>query len=167
MCFLFLFVFFIDMIEAKDRRKGPREKMIKEFQIQDTEQVMEIWFEGNVGAHDFVPREYWASQYRMVQQQLLQADIYVYERDGRIRGFAGMMGDYLAGIFVEGNYRSMGIGKSLLNYIKEIYPMFSLKVYQKNQRAVDFYLREGLRIVSEGMDEDTAEAEYTMIWKKR
>lgn len=140
--------------------------MIRKFKVQDTELVMQIWLEGNVEAHDFVPREYWASQYHLVQQQLLQADIYVYEQDEKIRGFAGMMGDYLAGIFVDGRYRSMGIGKSLLEYIKEIYPMFSLKVYQKNRRAVDFYQREGLLIISKGVDEDTAETEYTMAWNK-
>lgn len=141
--------------------------MIRKFKAQDAKVVMQIWLEGNVEAHDFVPREYWASQYHLVRQQLLQADIYVYEQEKEIQGFAGMVGDYLAGIFVDGKYRSMGIGKSLLEYIKKIHPMFSLRVYQKNERAVDFYLREGLLVVSEGVDEDTAETEYTMQWNKK
>ena len=42
----------------------------------------------------------------------------------------------LAGIFVDSDVRSMGIGKKLLDYIKSIYPAFSLHVYQKNERAV-------------------------------
>ncbi len=141
--------------------------MIRKFKAQDAKVVMQIWLEGNVEAHDFVPREYWASQYHLVRQQLLQADIYVYEQEKEIQGFAGMVGDYLAGIFVDGKYRCMGIGKSLLEYIKKIHPMFSLRVYQKNERAVDFYLREGLLVVSEGVDEDTAETEYTMQWNKK
>ena len=141
--------------------------MIRTFTVQDAETVMKIWLEGNAEAHDFVPRKYWVSQYRLVQQQLLQADIYVYEQDKNIWGFAGMMGDYLAGIFVDGNHRSMGIGKSLLDYLKEMYPMFSLKVYQKNRRAVKFYLREELMIVSKGADADTAETEYTMAWNRK
>lgn len=141
--------------------------MIRKFKAQDAKVVMQIWLKGNVEAHDFVPREYWASQYHLVRQQLLQADIYVYEQEKEIQGFAGMVGDYLAGIFVDGKYRSMGIGKSLLEHIKKIHPMFSLRVYQKNERAVDFYLREGLLVVSEGVDEDTAETEYTMQWNKK
>lgn len=140
--------------------------MIRKFEMKDTKRVMQIWLEANLEAHDFVSGDYWCSQYQTVQEQLSAADIYVYEQDNEIQGFVGMTDDYLAGIFVDKKYRSMGIGKGLLDYVKKIYPAFSLNVYQKNQRAVDFYLRENLTIVSTGVDEDTAEADYTVVWKK-
>ncbi len=140
--------------------------MIRKFEMKDTKRVMQIWLEANLEAHDFVSGDYWCSQYQTVQEQLSAADIYVYEQDNEIQGFLGMMDNYLAGIFVDKKYRSMGIGKGLLDYVKKIYPAFSLNVYQKNQRAVDFYLRENLTIVSTGVDEDTAEADYTVVWKK-
>lgn len=139
--------------------------MIRKFETKDTERVMQIWLEANIETHDFVPSDYWLSQYPSVQEQLLQADIYVYEQDEKIQGFVGMMDNYLAGIFVDKKCRSMGIGKSLLECIKKSYATFSLNVYQKNRRAADFYLREGLSIVSKGIDEDTAEMDYTMAWK--
>lgn len=141
--------------------------MIRKFETKDTGRVMKIWLESNREAHDFVPGDYWLSQYPSVQKQLLEADIYVYEKDKELQGFVGMVDDYLAGIFVDKKYRSMGIGKSLLEHIKKIHPTFSLNVYKKNQRAVDFYLREGLCVVSEGMDKDTAEEDYTMAWKQK
>lgn len=140
--------------------------MIRKFEPKDTKRVMQLWLDSNTEAHDFIPNGYWLSQYQSVQEQLLQADIYVYEQDGEIWGFVGMTGDYLAGIFVDKRCRSTGIGKSLLACIKKNYPSFSLHVYQKNRRATDFYLREGLSIVSEGTDADTTEADYTMVWKK-
>lgn len=140
--------------------------MIRKFEMKDTKRVMQIWLEANLEAHDFVSGDYWCSQYQTVQEQLSAADIYVYEQDNEIQGFLGMMDNYLAGIFVDKKYRSMGIGKGLLDYVKKIHPAFSLNVYQKNQRAVDFYLRENLTIVSTGVDEDTAEADYTVVWKK-
>lgn len=136
--------------------------MIRKFETKDTERVMQIWLEANIEAHDFVPSDYWLSQYQSVQKQILQADIYVYEQDNKIQGFVGMTDNYLAGIFVDKNFRSMGIGKGLLELVKKNYPEFSLNVYQKNQRAVEFYLREGLSIVSKGIDEDTGEIDYTM-----
>ncbi len=141
--------------------------MIRKFEMKDTERVMQIWLEVNIETHDFVPSDYWLAQYQSVQEQLLQADIYVYEQDNGIQGFAGMMDDYLAGIFVDKKFRSMGIGKKLLECIKKNYPAFSLNVYQKNQRAVDFYLREDLSVVSKGIDEDTEETDYTMAWKQK
>lgn len=140
--------------------------MIRKFETQDTERVMQIWLKVNTEAHCFVPSNYWLSQYQSVQKQLLQADIYVYERDNEIQGFAGMTADYLAGIFVDKKYRSMGIGKRLLECIKKNYPAFSLNVYQKNRRAVNFYLREGLSIVSKEIDRDTGETDYTMTWNE-
>lgn len=138
--------------------------MVRKFEAEDTERVMQIWLEANMEAHGFVPSSYWTSQYEPVQEQLLRADIYVYEQDQEIQGFAGMTEDHLAGIFVDKKYRSMGIGKGLLDRVKENYPAFTLNVYQKNRRAVDFYLREGLSVVSKGMDEATGETDYTMAW---
>lgn len=136
--------------------------MVRKFEIKDTNRVMQIWLEANIETHDFVPSDYWRSRYQPVREQLLQADIYVYEEGNEIQGFAGMTGDYLAGIFVDKKYRSMGIGKCLLACIKKNYPVFSLHVYQKNRRAADFYLREGLSVVSKGVDADTAEPDYFM-----
>lgn len=141
--------------------------MIRKFEKKDTERVMQIWLEVNIETHDFVPSKYWLSQYQSVQKQILQADIYVYEQDKEIQGFVGMMDDYLAGIFVDKKCRSMGIGKSLLECVKKNYPAFSLNVYQKNCRAVNFYLREGLSIVSKEIDEDTGETDYTMAWNQK
>lgn len=141
--------------------------MIRKFETKDTERVMQIWLEANIETHDFVSGDYWPAQYQPVREQILQAEIYVYEQDEKIQGFAGMMDDYLAGIFVDKKCRSIGIGKGLLECVKKNYPAFSLNVYQKNQRAVDFYLREGLSIVSKGIDEDTAEMDYTMAWNQK
>ena len=140
--------------------------MIRKFEMKDTKRVMQIWLDVNMDAHNFVQDDYWLSNYQSVQKQLLQADIFVYEQDEEIQGFVGMTDDYLAGIFVDKKCRSMGIGQELLECVKQKYPVFSLNVYQKNRRAVDFYLREGLSIISKGIDEDTSEADYTMVWNK-
>lgn len=90
--------------------------MIGKFLPGDTEQVMQIWLNGNIEAHNFVPRAYWESNASAVREQLLQAELYVYKIDGKIQGFVGMQGNYLAGIFVDKDVRSMGIGKKLESF---------------------------------------------------
>lgn len=140
--------------------------MIREFQTSDTEQVMQLWLAGNEDAHPFISKEYWRSHFAEVQEALLQAEVVVYETDGKIQGFIGMVSDYIAGIFVDKSCRSCGIGRQLLLYEKQKQDTLSLGVYQKNTRAAAFYLREGFSIQSEAVDEDTGESEYTMIWKK-
>lgn len=129
--------------------------MIREFQMSDTKQVMKLWLSGNIDAHSFVPEEYWRSHFDEVQEALLQAKVFVCDIDGNIKGFIGLMNEYIAGIFVDENCRSTGIGRQLLTYVKEKYDTLSLNVYQQNSRAVAFYQREGFLIQSEGVDEDT------------
>lgn len=138
--------------------------MIRKMKTCDIGPVMQIWLSSNIEAHSFVPRTYWQTNAPMVQKQLLQAEVYVYETKGTIQGFVGLQGDYLAGIFVEKQFRSDRIGKQLLDHVKGSHPALSLNVYQKNQRAVAFYQREGFSVISEGTDAETGEAEYTMYW---
>ena len=94
--------------------------MIREFQISDTQLVMQLWLAGNEDAHSFVAKE----------------------------------------------YRSQGIGRQLLEYVKQLHSTLSLNVYQKNERALRFYRENGFTIVSKQNDEHTGEIEFTMIWNK-
>ena len=55
--------------------------------------------------------------------------------------------------------QSCGIGKLLLDYIKDKKERLELNVYQKNARAISFYQREGFIIQCEGLDEATGEKE--------
>ncbi len=61
--------------------------------------------------------------------------------------------------------QSKGIGKQLLDYVKEQNSTLTLHVYQKNIRAVSFYQREQFSVQSEGIDADTNENEFTMVWR--
>ena len=57
--------------------------------------------------------------------------------------------------------------KTLLKALKDRKTRLSLNVYQKNTRAICFYQREGFKILCEGLDEDTGEKDYKMIWKRK
>ena len=94
-----------------------------------------------------------------------QSEVYVYEDDKMIQGFIGVSDEYIEGIFVSDEMQSRGIGKMLLDYIKDKKDRLQLKVYQKNVRAMSFYQREGFTIQSESMDEFTREKEYVMNWE--
>ena len=73
----------------------------------------------------------------------------------------------IEGIFVSYEMQSCGIGKLLLDYIKDKKVSLRLNVYQKNARAISFYQREGFIIQCEDLDEATGEKEYTMLWKRK
>ncbi len=139
--------------------------MIRKLQKVDINRVADIWLKTNLKAHFFIPEQYWISNYEFVKEMLPQAEVYVYEDDKMIQGFIGVSDEYIEGIFVSDEMQSRGIGKMLLDYIKDKKDRLQLKVYQKNVRAMSFYQREGFTIQSEGMDEFTGEKEYVMNWE--
>ena len=96
-----------------------------------------------------------------------QAEVYVYENGKNIQGFIGLSGEYIEGIFVSGEAQSQGIGKLLLNFVKDRRTKLCLNVYQKNPQAIHFYQREGFQIQCESLDGATGEKDYVMIWQQK
>ena len=143
--------------------------MVRKFETQDLDAVMQIWLHGNLDAHAFIPASFWTDHFEMVRNMLPQAELYVHEdKDTRqIDGFIGLTGNHIEGIFVAKAARSKGVGKALLDHAKLLKPSLTLNVYQKNERALAFYRREQFIVQSEGIDEDTNEAEIQMLWTRQ
>ena len=140
--------------------------MIRKLRKKDLDEVAYIWLHTNKKAHDFIAETYWDEHFEMVEGMLGDAEIYVFEEQGQIKGFVGLDGEYIAGIFVREKEQSLGIGKQLLDFVKSLKGQLKLNVYQKNERAIKFYTREQFEIQDEQTDEATGEAEYLMLWKK-
>ena len=139
---------------------------IRPFLPDDLNAILKIWLSANLQAHDFIDAAYWADHLEMVRDLLPQAEIYVYQQRGTPCGFIGITdGDYIAGIFVDESCRSQGIGKKLLDHVKQKHPLLKLHVYQKNGRAVRFYLREGFTCAEEHVDSATGESELLLTWE--
>ena len=141
--------------------------MIRELRKADINKVADIWLDTNIKAHNFIPAEYWRSNFKSVKEALSQAEVYVYEHDTEIQGFIGVSDEYVEGIFVSGEMLSHGIGKILLNYAKDKRNKLFLNVYQKNVWAISFYQREGFEIQHSGLDEATGEKDYVMAWQQK
>ena len=141
--------------------------MIRELQKADINKVADIWLDTNLQAHYFIPAQYWKSNFDSVKELLPQAEVYVYENSQKIQGFIGLNGEYIEGIFVSGEIQSQGIGKLLLNFVKDRRTKLCLNVYQKNPQAIHFYQREGFQIQCESLDGATGEKDYVMIWQQK
>ena len=141
--------------------------MIRKLRKADINKVADIWLDTNIKAHYFIPAQYWKRNFDLVKELLLQATVYVYEDKQEIQGFVGLSDEYIEGIFVPDEMQSCGIGKLLLDYIKNKNVRLRLNVYQKNTRALSFYQREGFDIQCERLDDVTGEKEYTMLWQQK
>lgn len=139
--------------------------MVRTLRQGDIEPVMRIWLAANLAAHSFIDKSYWVGNFAAVKALLPRAEVYVWEAAGQIQGFVGAQGCYIAGIFVRAEARGQGVGAQLLAHLKAAKPMLALKVYQKNERAVRFYQKQGFLVCASGVDPDTGQAEYSMEWR--
>ena len=142
--------------------------MIRVFNENDLYAVMQIWFDTNIITHNFISKSYWIDNYDMVNKILPQAEVYVYENEitKQIEGFIGLTNNYIAGLFVKESAQSKGIGKQLLDYAKNVKENMTLNVYEKNDQAIKFYMREQFWIHSKNIDTNTDERELIMVWNR-
>ena len=63
-----------------------------------------------------------------------QSEVYVFEVNKMIQGFVGLNDEYIEGIFVSEEMQSCGIGKLLLNYIKDKKDKTKVKETQKQYK---------------------------------
>lgn len=141
--------------------------MIRLLKECDVPMLMGIWLSSNKQAHAFIEPTYWLNHYDDVQAALIQATVYVYEENQEIYGFIGLIKDEIAGLFIKDTMRSHGIGKQLLNYVKEKHSQLTLCVYEKNQKALQFYKREQFVVQQKRVDTSTNEIEYLMVWQTK
>lgn len=133
----------------------------------DIETVMKIWHEGNLEAHDFVDPAYWDKSRSYVRRMLGEVDVYVYESNGRVVGFMGMDGEYLEGLFVHRDFRGLGFGTRMIEWVKAENDYFTLHVFKKNYGAYTFYRNRGLLIRDLEINEDLGEEEYLMYYRRK
>lgn len=140
--------------------------MVRALTAGDLDRVMQLWLQTNLEAHDFIDQSYWRENADGVRQAMAEAEVLVYEEAGRVEGFVGLLGETLAGIFVERESQSKGVGKALLDEAKSRRDRLTLGVYQKNTRARAFYEREGFLLLKQQVDENTGETELILGWEK-
>lgn len=138
--------------------------MIRLFEFQDLDKIMDIWLQGNLEAHSFIDAEYWKKNFDSVKSVLPNAEVYVYEEDGEILGFIGMDAEYIAGIFVAAGHKGQGIGHQLIERVKKK-KRLSLHVFDKNTGAMAFYLKEGFTVRERMTEKETGESECLMVYE--
>lgn len=137
--------------------------MIRKYSPDDIENILTIWLETSIKAHNFVEAAFWKSQVENMRDIYLPAsESWVYETDSTIAGFYSLYEDTLVAIFVSPELQGQGMGKALLSHAKEQRNQLSLSVYKENKPSFDFYKSQGFTVVSEQTDEHTGHQEYTM-----
>jgi len=140
---------------------------IRKLKTSDIDQIVQLWYETSVQAHDFIPASYWMqNKTKMASEYLPQSQTYLAIIDDQIAGFVSMIDNYLAAIFIKTEMQRKGIGKRLIDYIKQQRNTIQLKVYRENSNSIDFYKSQGFVFLCESIDQPTGQIECLMEWKK-
>ena len=77
--------------------------MIRKFETQDLDAVMQIWLHGNLDAHPFIPASFWTEHFETVRDMLPQAELYVHENEAprQIDGFIGLTENHIEGFSLQ------------------------------------------------------------------
>lgn len=141
--------------------------MIRKWRSNDTTPLLRLWLESTIYAHPFIAEDYWRESEAIVRDVYLPAaETWVWNAHGEVQGFVSVMESrFIGALFVTPNAIGQGIGRALLDHVKQRFPALSLEVYQKNDRAVNFYHAQGFQIEDSAWQEDTQHPTWIMHWQ--
>jgi len=141
--------------------------MIKPYEPHQLDSLMDLWLESTISGHPFIAESYWHESRSVVRDIYIpQSETWVYMQGERLVGFISVIEQrFIGALFVAPDCAGKGIGSQLLKHVQSHFSDLSLEVYQKNQRAVYFYHRMGLRIEEAAWQTDTQHPTWIMCWK--
>lgn len=139
--------------------------MVRDFEKSDMEQVLDIWLQASIKAHDFIAKEFWESKLDDMRDVYIPSgETYVHEEEGVIKGFVSLNGEHLAALFVMPEHQGQGIGARLMRKVMSVRRNLQLTVYKENEKSVRFYQKCGFKIVREQQDQHTGCREFLMAF---
>ncbi len=123
--------------------------MIRKWDTKDTAPLLALWLDSTIHAHPFYQRKLLARQRRGGTGCLSSPPPAPGSGNamGELKGFVSVLDSRFVGaLFVAPDAIRQGIGRALLDEVKQHYAWLSLEVYQKNESAVSFYHAQGFRI---------------------
>ena len=120
--------------------------MIRKIEVTDYPRLVEIWESAVSATHDFLKEE----DFRYYKQQLptyfQYVNLYGWEKDGRLVGFMGIAEGNLEMLFVDNDYRGIGVGKELITYAIDNLEVTKVDVNEQNVQALGFYKHVGFQV---------------------
>lgn len=128
--------------------------MIRKYKETDLEIVVDIWYQSSTLAHPFLEDEFVQKVKKdMHHIYIPNSKTWVYEEDGKITGFIGMIENEIGGLFVLPDQHSKGIGTKLVNLVKKQHERLEVEVFKKNEIGRAFYDKYGFELIKEYFDE--------------
>ena len=120
--------------------------MIRKVKATDYPRLMEIWESAVSSTHDFLKEEDFLYYKEQLPVYFQHVTLFGFEQEGILIGFMGIAEGNLEMLFVDDNYRGIGIGKRLITYAIGNFQVTKVDVNEQNIQAVGFYKYMGFSI---------------------
>ncbi len=142
--------------------------MIRDFQIEDTASIVDIWYQASLIAHPFLESAFLQKEKKnIVEIYLPNTKTTVYESDNKVTGFISMIENEVGAIFVYPNFQGKGIGRALMDHIVEKWDEIEVEVFENNHIGRSFYAQYGFEFVKKYVHDETQQMVYRLKYKVR
>ena len=130
--------------------------MIRRYDEQDLDDLLDAWAAASEVAHPFLTAEFLASERENIPNLYLpNAETWVYEDDGRVVGFVALIGNEVGAIFVHPSHQRKGVGHGLMDKAKELREELEVEVFVKNAIGRAFYAEYGFELAEKKAHDQT------------
>jgi len=132
--------------------------VIRRFEPEDTDAVVEAWRRASALAHPFLDPEFVAEEERRTREVYLpNAETWVAEFDGRPVGFVALVDDEIGGLFLDPAFHGQGLGRALVDKAVELRGAVRVEVFSANVIGRRFYTAYGFVGDEEYLHEETGQ----------
>ena len=136
--------------------------MIRKIKVTDHPRLMEIWESAVLNTHDFLKEEDFLYYKEQLPVYFQHVTLFGFEQEGILVGFMGIAKGNLEMLFIDNNYRGIGIGKKLITYAIDNLQVTKVDVNEQNNQAVGFYKHIGFNTYKRS-DLDGEGQEYPIL----
>ncbi len=130
--------------------------MIRKYQPADLDDYMTTWESASAVAHPFLTDAFQAkTRSDIINVFLPITENWVWDADGRVVGFVSMMGNEIGGLFVRPERQRQGIGRALVDHVREKHEHLEVEVFLDNVIGRAFYAKYGFLQTEAKLHEET------------
>lgn len=130
--------------------------MIRAATASDHDGLLDVWVAASRIGHPFLDEEFLAAErVEIVQRWLAVSETFVADIDGRVVGFASLIGDEVGAIFVHPDHHRQGIGRALMDSAASGRSVLELDVFEANETGRAFYDAYGFEVVGRSVHDAT------------
>lgn len=141
--------------------------MIRKYKATDLTNIIDIWYKTSTIAHPFLENDFVERvQKDMRDIYIPNAETWLYEDEGVVIGFISMLGNEIAGLFVNPNQQTKGIGTQLVNFVAKLHNELEVEVFEKNKIGRPFYDKYGFIFIKKYFDQASNQEVFRLKFKK-